>query len=306
MTIPAGYEFYNTYNSMQNPSTVHITNTGLSNYYRRYMLQKLLAVYKFEGIPEHWAENYFLYSLFTFGFVSVIKTDKFGVIPQHCSLYGYNVMYQPTNVMIANPLIDRTMQPRIGSECALIKMQPDYGSAWDIICHYGDLKALACEAAAVNLINSKLAYVFAAESKSAAESFKKLYDQIANGQPATFIDKALFDDEGNPRWFTFGQNLKQNYIVSDLLSDMAKLDSKFDTEIGIPNVNLAKESGVSQSEIMSNNVETRSKASLWLEEIRKGLKQANDLFGLDLSVDFRFNESEVMQDGNDSFDTRSL
>lgn len=302
MSVPANYEYYMLYNSKTTPSTVHVSNTGLSNYYRRYMLQKLLSVYKFNGIPETWAENYFLYSLFTFGFVAVINTDKYGVIPQHCSLYGYNVMYQPTNVMIANPLINKTLQPKIGSDCALIRMQPDYGSAWDIICHYGDLKALACEAAAVNLINSKLAYVFAAESKSAAESFKKLYDKIANGEPATFIDKGLFDEDGSPRWFEFAQNLKQNYIVSELLQDMAKIDSKFDTEIGIPNVNLAKESGVSQSEIMSNNVETRSKASLWLEEIRKGLQQANDLFNLNLSVDFRFKESEVLNDGNNTID----
>lgn len=297
--IPANYDFYNTYNAHIRPSTVHISNTALSNYYRRYMLQKLISVFEFKGIPDTWAVNYFLYVLFTFGFVAVINTDKFGVIPQHCSIYGYNVMYQPTNVQISNPLLSGNLNPAIGEECALIRMQPDYGSAWDIVCHYADMKALACEAAATNLINSKLAYIFACESKTAAESFKKLYDQIANGEPAAFTDKALFSEDGDPTWFEFSQNLKQNYIVSDLLQDMAKIDSMFNTEVGIPNVNIAKESGVSQAEVMSNNVETRSKASIWLEEIQRGLDQCNRLFGTNISVDFRFDGMEVMNDGND-------
>ena len=296
---PTSYEFYNLYNARRKPSTVHVSNVALSNYYRRYMLQKVLSVFKFENLPKSWANNYFLYTLFTFGFVAIVNTDKFGVIPQHCSLYGYNVMYQPTNVMIANPLLRGTLNPEIGTECALIRMQPDYGSAWDIVCHYADLKALACESAAVNLVNSKLAYVFACTSKSAAETFKKLYDQISNGNPAAFTDKSLFDDDGNPAWMEFQNNLKQNYIVSDLLQDMAKIDSMFNTEIGIPNVNIAKESGVSKSEIMSNNVETRSKAEIWLDEIRKGVENANELFDLNISVNFRFNENEVLTDGND-------
>lgn len=298
MKVPTTYDYYNTYNAAITPSTVHVANTALSNYYRRYMLQKLLSVFEFKGIPTSWAENYFLYSLFTFGFVSVINTDKFGVIPQHCSLYGYNVMYQPTNVCISNPLLRGILQPKIGVECVLIRMQPDYGSAWDIVCHYADLKALTCEAAAVNLLNSKLSYVFASENKTAAESFKKMYDELAVGNPATFADKSLFNEDGSPTWFEFNQNLKQNYITSELIQDMAKIDAMFCTEIGIPNINIAKESGVSQAEIMSNNVETRSKASIWLQEIRKGLDECNKLFGTEISVDFRFQPLEVIEDGN--------
>lgn len=303
--IPASYEFYNTYNASMKPSTVHVSNVALSNYYRRYLLQKVISVFKFENIPETWAENYFLYTLFTFGWVAIVNTDKFGIIPQHCGLYGYNVMYQPTNVIISNPLINGDLRPEIGTECALIKMQPDYGSAWDIVCHYADLKALTCESAAVNLINSKLAYVFAAKNKSAAESFKKMFDQISNGNPATFTDKTLFDEDGNPTWFEFNNDLKSNYIASELLQDMKKLDAMFNTEIGIPNVNIAKESGVSKSEIMSNNIETRSKAEIWLDEIRKGVETANRLYDLNISVDFRFKYNEVIEDGND-IDTRSL
>ena len=298
--IPAVYDYKNLYNSSFKPSTVH-TDSGLKFYFERYLIQKIMAVFEFRGIPKNWDISYFLYSLFIFGFVAVVKTDKYGVIPQHCSLSGYNIYYRPTNAVIANPLLRGILEPEIGRECALVKMQPDYGGAWDIISYYSDLMALATETLGTNLINSKLAYVFAAENKNMAESFKKLYDTVASGKPAVFTDKNLFDDEGNPRWFTFDQNLKQNYIANEILQDLAKIDSRFNTEIGIPNVNIAKESGVSRSEIESNNIDTKAKCTIWLETIREGLRDIKRLFGLEISVDLRFNNvMEELENDHDS------
>lgn len=287
--IPVLYDYKNLYNSSFAPSTIHAQDAGLALYFQRYLIQKIMSVFEFKGIPKNWDKSYFMYSLFIFGFVAVVKTDRYGVIPQHCSLSGYNIYYRPTNAVIANPLLRGIMEPRIGSECALIKMQPDYGGAWDIVAYYADLMALATESLGTNLVNSKLAYVFGAENKTMAESFKKLYDTVASGEPAVFVDKQLFDEEGNPKWFTFDQNLKQNYIANEILQDLAKIDSRFNTEIGIPNVNIAKESGVGRSEIEANNIDTKAKCSIWLETIREGLQQVKELFNLNITVNLRFN-----------------
>ncbi|MBR2884136.1 MAG: hypothetical protein IKB93_05020 [Clostridia bacterium] len=287
------YDFINRYNSKIKPSTVHSQENATAWYFRRYLIQKIISVYEFKGIPETWSKDYFLYTLFCFGFVAIVETDKFGVIPQHCSLFGYDVFYRPTNVNIANPLIRGNLTPRIGTECALVRMQPDYGSCWDIVSYYADLLALSTEALAVNLVNSKLAYVFACEDKTVAESFKKMYDQMNQGNPAVFADKKLFMEDGSPAWETFQNNLKQNYIAKDILEDMTKIDARFCTEVGIPNVNMAKESGVTDNEVEANNIDTKTKSSLWLETIRDGLDKANELFGLNMSVDFRY-KAEVV------------
>ena len=288
------YDFINRYNAKIKPSTVHSQENATAWYFRRYLIQKIISVYEFKGIPETWSKDYFLYTLFCFGFVAIVETDKFGVIPQHCSLYGYDVFYRPTNVNIANPLIRGNLTPRIGTECALVRMQPDYGSCWDIVSYYADLLALSTEALAVNLVNSKLAYVFACEDKTVAESFKKMYDQMNQGNPAVFADKKLFMEDGSPAWETFQNNLKQNYIAKDILEDMTKIDARFCTEVGIPNVNMAKESGVTDNEVEANNIDTKTKSSLWLETIRDGLNKANELFGLNMSVDFRY-KAEVTE-----------
>ena len=301
--VPASYDYINNYNSKFKPNTLHVKETGLSWYFKKYLIQKILAVFKFDGIPETWATDYFLYSLFVFGFIAVIDTDKYGVIPQHCTLTGRDVFYRPNYAVVANPLLKTRGPLHIGTECELVKMQPDYSGCWDMVEYYSDLMSLTTESIYANLINSKMAYVFGAEDKASAESLKKLYDQIASGEPAAFADKKLFNDDGSPSWVLFTNNLQQNYIGSKLLEDLAKIDSRFNTDIGIPNVNIAKASGVSDSEVKSNNVDTQSKCRIWQETIQNGLDRVNAMFNLNITVDLRFSEQEVASDVSIDTDT---
>ena len=299
--ITYDYDFINRYNGHIKPSTTHSAENATTWYFKRYLIQKIISVFEFKGIPKTWSDDYFLYTLFVYGFVAVVNTDKFGVIPQQCSLYGYDVFYRPTNVNIANPLLKGNLTPRIDVQCALIRMQPDYGSCWDIVSYYADLLSLCTESLEVNLVNSKLAYVFACDDKTIAESFKKMYDNLNEGNPAVFADKKLFSEDGSPKWDTFQNNLKQNYIAKEILEDMIKIDARFCTEIGIPNVNMAKESGVTDNEVEANNIDTRSKASLWLETIRSGIETANEMFDLNITIDFRYkgdNTDVAVNNGN--------
>ena len=284
--IPYLYDYINRTTSLVSPSTVHVENTSLNRYFERYLMQKAISVFKWE-LPETWAKNYFLYVLYCWGFISVVRTDKYGVIPQGCSLRGYDIFYQPTNAVISNPLLTGIIEPEIGTECTLFRLQPDYGGILDIVQYYANLMTLTAEGIATNLVNTKLAYVFGAENKAQAESFKKMFDSIGSGEPAVFVDKKLFTDEGKPNWFTFSQNIKENYIVPDMLSDLRKIEAMFDTEIGIPNANTDKKERLITDEVNANNFETRSKCELWLENLKACAEETNAMFGTNVSVDWR-------------------
>ena len=110
---PYSYDEISLYNGMQTPSTIHVKNTAIRAYFFKYLFQKAISVFKWD-IPEDWDKDYFLYTLFVFGYCSVINTNKFGVIPQHCTLSGYNIFYRPTTAIITNPLFKRTIEARIG------------------------------------------------------------------------------------------------------------------------------------------------------------------------------------------------
>ena len=202
-------------------------------------------------------------------------------------------MYQPTHAIITNPLFKKTYDLRIGTQCELVRLQPDFGSVLDLVTYYSDMLALCAESAGVNLVNSKMSYVFAADGKNSAESLKKLYDKIASGEPAAIIDKTLFNPDGSPRWQFFSQNVSQNYIVDRLLVDMRKIENMFCTAVGIPNSNTDKKERLISDEVNSNNFETRSLVSVWFDSIAKSFEKINNMFGLNLRVDWRDNNDNV-------------
>ena len=290
MNLPVNYEFINQYNAMRSPSTVHCRNTALVEYYTRYLFQKVISVFEFEGLPEEWADNYFKYVLFGYGVIAVIYTDKYGVICQDCGLSGFDVFYQPTRCIIANPHLPGLKEFKIHENCEIIKLQPDYGSVMDLVTTYADLMALALETTGANLLNSKLSYVFFAENKTAAESFKKLYDRVASGEPMAVIDKNLLLEDGTPAWQMFTQNVGQNYITDRLLNDMKTLEDQFNTVIGVPNANTQKRERMITDEVNANNVDTQCRVNLWLETMNKDISQVNKMFGTDIKVKYRYDD----------------
>lgn len=259
---------------------------GLVWQYSRYLLQKAISVFEWQ-MPETWSRPYLLYCLYCFGRVAVINTDRYGVIPQACGLMGYNVYYQPTNAIISNPLLTGILQPRIGAECEILRLQPDYGGIMDLVNMYSNLMAEAAIAAGVNLLNSKTALGFITDHKSAADAVKKAYDQAANGQPLVVMDKTVLGPDGAGGLETFVRDIKAGYILSDLLSDMRKIEAMYDTDIGIPNANTDKRERLITDEVNANNRETYSKCSLWLEELQDACARVRDMFGISLSVDWR-------------------
>lgn len=285
---PFDYQTLNYYNASRSPSTVHVKNNRLRRFFRKYLFQKAISVFKWK-LPDEWDKDYFLYTLYGMGYIAVIDTDKFGVICQGGALGGYNLYYRPSYIIITNPLIPGTITANLDTDCALIKLQPDFSSIMDIVGYYADQLALAAESLGINLLNVKSGTVFGADSKAKAESYKKMYDTLSDGDPAVVIDKKLLDDQGNPTWFPFTQHIKESYVVSDILSDMRKIESMFDTEIGIPNANTDKKERLITDEVNANNIETATRCELWLEEIRKGLTKANEKYNLELEVNWRVN-----------------
>lgn len=284
---PYYYNYINAESSQVTPSTVHVKDSGLCRYFTKYLLQKAMSVFEWD-LPETWNKDYFLYVLYCWGYVAVVNTDKFGVIPQGCGLKGYDVFYAPTHAVIANPLLSGILEPRIGTQCELLKLQPDFSGILDLVGHYAEQMALASQSVSVNLLNSKLSYVFTAKTKALAESLKKMYDQIASGEPAVVIDSRLKNAaDGEETWKSFEQNVGGNYIVTNLLADLRKIEAMFDTEIGIPNANTDKRERLIQDEVNANNIETYSKCAMWLENLQDACKRVNDMFGLSISVRWR-------------------
>ena len=287
--IPMRHDMLIMIDARVSPNVVHSTNTAVFHFYVKYLLQRLISVFKFEGLPEEWAENYFSYVLFGIGYVAIINTDRYGIIPQKCTVGDRITLFrQPQKAIVTNPVFDRSYELLIGKQCEVIKMQPDWGNGLDIVSTYADLMTMAIESAGINMYNSKAGFVFFADSKAGAESFKKAYDEISSGNPLTVIDKSLMREDGSPAWQFFTPDVGSNYITGNLLNDMRTLENQFNSMIGIPNANTQKRERLITSEVEANAIEVSTLPIIWLETMRKDIEKVNRMFGLNISVSLRY------------------
>ena len=280
--------------SSRSPAGLVVTNTALAFFYRKYLFQKAISQFK-PTLPEYWPENLLMYLIFGTGYAAVFDTIQFGKIYAPCSLSGFDIFYQPTRAIVSHRLLPGIRDLQIGKDCAVLRLQPEYSGIADICCFYGDLLALAAETANTNLFNSRVSFIFAGRNSAQAEAWKKVYTKISSGEPAVVADKKLFLEDGKggllPSWMMFQQNVGENYIVSDVLSDMRKIEALFDSEVGIPNANTDKKERLIGDEVNSNNVSTYSNMSMWLETLQRGCTQAHKILGMtkrDLWFDWRF------------------
>ena len=293
------YDVISQINARFNPNTVKCKNNALYMFFCRYLWQKAVSVFEWSGLPDWWSEVYFKYVLAGAGYIAVLDTDEYGVIPQWCTFNGKRtVFYEPAGIIVSNPAFkgNRSYERTLGLDAELIRMTPDYVGIGDIIGYYGDQLALTSEALGVNTLNTKTAMVFASANQTAAESFKKMFDQIQSGNPAVFIDKNLYDDEGNPNWQQYIADLKSMYIAPDLISSMARIEAQFDSYIGLPNLaGMEKKERMISDEVNMNNVSTYSRAELWKANIDKSLDNVNAMFGLSIKCNWKHPETQAAE-----------
>ena len=249
---------------------------NLSNiYYRDWMLRKLFAIFEFSGIPEAWDYDYMMENLFLDGKFCITDTEL-GVLPLSCGVSGVNVFNHPSEVQIGNPVLG-SLRRTIDKDCALIKLQYNYLGIRPMIERYATLLSMCDSAIAVNLMNSKVAFIARTGSKAQAATYKKMFDIISAGEPFVAVNADAVNED----------DIKQNFVADDIQIVKRKIINEFLTEVGINNTNLDKRERLTTDEVAANDDETRINVQHWLDNIRTGLASANRLYGLNLAVKMR-------------------
>lgn len=239
--------------------------------------------------------DYFKYVLLGAGYICITNTAKYGLVAQYATIYGYNIYMKPTMASILTHATNGTLEKTdmtIGKDCALLYLKPSRCGIFDIIGYYSFKLALVAGAFDMNIFNSKLAFMTAAKNKSAAQTIKKIYDEVQSGNPAVTFDSSIKNDslknDDKCLWETFNKDLKQNFIAPELIEVFEKLLDEFDTEVGIPSVGTDKKERLTVNETEKNDVESVTRLTTWLESLQQGINEANMLYpNLNLSINIR-------------------
>ena len=289
LSIPTDYEGLNVYNSTRSVAG-RVQNDLNTTFYMRALYQRAIAGTTFE-LPNDWrrAKRYFKNVLFSQGFIGVIKTPKYGIIPQICTFNGYGLFLQPVNMVVCQPLIE--FEGVIGEDCELIHLCGDYRGIWDIVEHFAIRLSVAITSLDCALMNERVSLLAAGKSKQAAETIKFLYEKISAGEPFAVYDKAIksnaLDDKDEPIW-TYSQDVASQYISDKLLADIDTILMQFDKEIGIAAVGEKKERMLTD-EIAMQNEDSCARASTWFENLSDSFDLCNELFPeLNLSFTMKY------------------
>ena len=288
----APYKLENFFSGVQAPGAVIKNNSDAFWYWVRALYHRLCSTIEFK-LPDEWnrARDYFEACLFARGYLTVFYHDDFGTVFQDSEPSGYDFYYQPVSMLVTNPLIKESLNLVIGEDCENIKLTNDFRGCLDIIYRYAAKLANMDAAIDMNIINSKFGYLLTGRNKMASAALKMAYDKMQRGEPMVIIDKSVVEGIGEdvPFELLSRDNLKNSYLVTDLINDAKSLIDSFDSEIGIKNLGVSeKRERMISSEVEARQSDASARISLWGECLDNSIKAVNEMFGLDISYRFRF------------------
>lgn len=278
--------------SIKVPNTYWKGKSREYQFFFRSLLQKIDSALIFKGLPKDWSQDFFLLCLWALGYVAVFKSERFGdketgMAFQPCTLSGFDFYYQPTIAKIANPKYQADLE--IHKKCEILKLTPDFFGIFDIIDHWATQLAECSKGIYMGLINAKMPMVLSANNASQAETLKKIYDKVQNGDPlVVWKDQTQQFGEVIPRKDPFevwNQDFKQTYVVTNLLDDMQKILDQFYTEIGLP-VAIEKSAHALDQEADFQAAQSQARIACWVATLNESFKQIEATFGLHLEVEY--------------------
>lgn len=266
------------------------------NFWSRYLFSvRLRSVFEWD-IPDNWDEDYLFYHLFRYGFLPVVKTE-FGALPLEGTLEGYNPYHRPCYARVINrgDGWDIDVYAKIGEETVILSPFTNYSAELvPIIAKYAYTLANLSTSMEMSILNSRVAYAFAARDKASAATIKDIMDNVYKGQPAVTYMKKLGrpDDHGEgDNWNYVELHPDKAYLADKMIADRQNILREFDTVIGLPNIPQKKE------RMLTNEVDVQNSGNFSIAEkieetLNKQFEQVEAMFGVHARVKLRKPEDQ--------------
>ena len=264
-------------------------------YWVRSFFQRATALFTFENLPASWDVDAFKYGLYRRGFLVGFESKKYGLVIVPATVSGFGLQFQPTHALINTPYFNFTRPLRLGVEAEAIKLTPDFLGIWDIITKYADEMRHMDLAVRLSATNARFAYAMAATDDKSARSLKAIAQKLNNGEPAIVYDAKIKQtgdtDNTTMPWHQFDRDLKQNFILPELIQARRDIIDDFYREMGVQTPNDKRERMI-VTEAQDDKAQTFIRRDVWKNSLEDSLLRFNALFDTDIRV--QANEPEVI------------
>lgn len=267
----------------------------------------VVDIFDYENLPENISKVDIENNLILLGYCGII--DKAGKLyAPFTRIFDYDVNYQPTKLVFANPrLIDyRTFT--IGDNCEVIYNTSMRYRVWNLKVDGGLVtfigryaRQLADIEATLNIytVNSRITSYPTADGDKMASSIKAFFDKIELGENAVISDDAIINRFRNVD--INRANIRDG--INDWLIARDKILEQFYRDIGV-RMNNPKKAQVNEEEIEANDQLLLISIDDMYKARVEGLERVNNMFGTDMrvSINERFDITNIGGVRNDTRD----
>lgn len=252
----------------------------------------VIDMFEYTGLPENISKRDIENNLILLGYCSIV--DRKGKLYAPFSrIFDYDVNYQPTKMVYANPRLIDYKTYTIGEDCAVIYNSSLKYRVWNLkadsglytfIARYARMLADIESSIDIYVVNTRATSYPTADGEKVAESIKAFFDKIKLGERAVISDDAIINRfrnvDINRASFKDG--------INDLLIARDKVLEMFFRDIGV-RMNNPKKAQVNEEEIEANTQLLLLQKDDLLTARKEGVEFVNDLFGTSWGVELNPN-----------------
>lgn len=280
-------------------------------YYKAELLNILKGRFEIE-CPDFWDIDFMLDLLLLDGrfFVS---DSTIGVAPFNGSPFGLNVFRRASGVTIVNEIlgtwerfITGIRMDKTNAICVYLYDNLYYRSFSETINMYAEKLASIDCSIDVNIMNSRVAYIFNAECTQQADEAKLVYQKVSAGEPAVFtkVKNPLSPEEGGLDVSAFP--VKDMFIADRLFELKRSIISEFLTKIGINSTAFEKKERLLVDEVNGNNEERNATIAYINKNLDRCSEKVRKAFRINFSIKMKVEDNNARIEQKDVDETDNI
>ena len=247
----------------------------------KYMLNRSNIMFQYHNLPDSIPSREIELLLQTNGFGVFIEVEgKYYIV--NGGLGGEPDVYNmPTEAVISIPALKLNKTYKINEDCIVIPNDSMYLGLLPMYAKYCTLMNVNEITMLLATVNKRIQHLLSANDDNTIESAKKFLEKVFDGEIGVIGESKLFESLKVNTTSTTSQ-----VSMKDLFEYEQYLKASMYNEIGLSaNFNMKRER-LSSSEVEANTDNLYPLVDDMLNSRRKGLEKVNEMFGLDIQVEF--------------------